>query len=467
MFFEELNEKSRLKAETESSQRDSNPSPSSKWPQLQRWHRITLILVAVTLAEMVAILTRQSAHPDEYLHIDAFRYFEDNWWPPNLGAEDLVYSRYGVSRVYNAEIVYIIYGRLGKIIRIFWKPDEPPYQVYRLINVSLFPLTLVGLFFASSKCIDPTIIGITFLCIPQVHYIYAYANSDAWGLSASVFLFLLALNMSDKPAKTWSWWKLGLLAVLTGLIILSPKEYLFSLFLPYSLLSMRIFQAVKRNNLSPSPIRWLGIRLAALGMLVVAATAPLKVVYPMTQRRFILAGEQMQEAKALCEFKLSNPTFQTLRLASKGEGYFSLLAKRSWVKESLKSFYGVFGWLDVYNPRLIYWTAGFSALLGFCLTMLGTVRNWQKLNDALRTCLILAPIVAFLNICASLRYSLYCDYQPQGRYLFPSLIAVSLMLMATAHVEEKKLKLIRARVLAVMYILCVYSLVFVCIIKLL
>ena len=465
MSFKELNGKSRLRAETESSQKDSNPSPSSKWPQLQRWHRIILILVAVTLAGLIAVLTRQNAHPDEPLHIDAFRYFENNWWPANLGTEELVYSCYGMSRVYNAEIVYIIYGRLGKIIHVFWKPDEPLYRVYRLMNVSLFLVTLVGLFFASSKCIDPTIIGITFVCIPQVHYIYAYANSDAWGLSMGVFLFLLALNMADKPVKTWSWWKLSATAVFTGLIILSPKEYLFSLVLPYSLLSMRVFQAVKRNNLSPSPVRWLGIRLAVLGLLVAAITAPLKVVYPITQQRFASAGKQMQEVKALDGFKPSNPTDRGLRLASKGEGYFSLLAKRSWIKKSLRSFYGIFGYMDVSNPKLIYWIAGLSALLGFYLTILGTVRNWQKLNDALRICLILAPIVVFLNIYASLHHSLHYDYQPQGRYLFPSLIAVSLMLMATAHIEEKKLKLIRARVLAVMYILCVYSLVFVCIIR--
>jgi hypothetical protein len=424
-----------------------------------------LILVAVILAGLVAILTRQNTHPDEYLHVDAFRYFENHWWPPNLGSEEVVYSKYGVSRVYGGEIVYIVYGRIGEIIQTFWKADDPPYRVYRLLNVSLFLITLAGLFFVPSKCIDPTIIGITFLCIPQVCYIYSYANSDAWGLSASVFLFLLALNMTDKPAKTWSWWKLGLLSVLTGLIILSPKEYLFSLVLPYSLLSMRVFQAVKRNNLSLSPIRWLGIRLAVLGLLVVAITAPLKVVYPMTQQRFISAGKQMQEDKALDGFKLSNPTFPSLRLASKGEGYYSLLTKRPWLKHTLESFYGVFGWNNVSTRKWIYWTAGFSVLLGFYLTTQGVVRNWQKLNDALRTCLILAPIVMFLNIYASLHHSLHCDYQPQGRYLFPSLIAVLLMLMATAHVEEKKLKLIRVYSLIGMYILCVYSLVFVCIIR--
>ena len=116
-----------------------------------------LILVAVILAGLVAILTRQNTHPDEYLHVDAFRYFENHWWPPNLGSEEVVYSKYGVSRVYGGEIVYIVYGRIGEIIQTFWKADDPPYRVYRLLNVSLFLITLAGLFFVPSQS-DPGIL---------------------------------------------------------------------------------------------------------------------------------------------------------------------------------------------------------------------------------------------------------------------------------------------------------------------
>lgn len=37
-------------------------------------------------------------------------------------------------------------------------------------------------------------LGLTLLCLPQVLYVYSYANSDAWGLSLSLALLGLALT---------------------------------------------------------------------------------------------------------------------------------------------------------------------------------------------------------------------------------------------------------------------------------
>lgn len=434
------------------------PSASLRWSKLQVWCRVGLILVAVALACAIALQTCYRAHPDEYWHVDAFRYFDNHWWPPDLGFDGLIYSPDGWSRVYNGEIVYIIYGKLGKMIQIFWKPEEGPYLIYRLINVILFLLTLVALFFVRCRCVDPALVGLTFICIPQVHYIYAYANSDAWGLSVGVFLFLLAAIMTDGLVQSWSWGKFGLLGGLTGLILASKTPYLLSLLLPYSLITMRVVHAVQQGEVSP--IQWLGRRLIVVGLVVVTIAAPLKIVYPMTQGDFSSAVERMRESKARNGFRPSNPTYATYHLASRGETYFDMLTKRPWVDWSLKSFYGTFGYMNVWNPPWIYQMAGFSALLGLCLTVFGAVRHWRKLHDGLRACLILSPIFVIVNVCASLYHSLHFDFQPQGRYLFPSLIAVSLMLTGTIRAEGGKLKAIRAIVFVVIYAICLYSLIF-------
>jgi hypothetical protein len=430
-------------------------------PHLKRWHRVTLIVVAVILSSSIAILTRPNGHPDEYLHVDAFRYFETHWWPPNLRSDEVLYSPYGVSRVYTQELVYIVYGHLGKVIQFFWNPDGAPYRIYRLINVSLFLFTLIGLFFTPSRNINPPIIGLVFVCIPQVHYIYAYANSDAFGLSMGVFLFLLVVSMTAKPVESWSWADFGLLGVFSGLILVSKKNYVLSLILPYSLVGMQSFKALTGKPVGL--IRRLAVRFTALGLLVLCISAPLKVVYPMTQRPFTFAGRQMQESETSDGFKQNNPTSPSYRLGSKGEGYFDLVTKHRWVNRTLRSFYGSFGWRDghVRSPAWMYRIACLGASLALCLTVRGATRNWGKLNDVLRACLILAPIVVILNVSASLWHSLHYDLQPQGRYIFPSLIPISLMLTGIAHDEETKPKLVRAMLFAVMYILCLCCLLYV------
>jgi len=430
----------------------------SRWSNLWPWHYIILILVAVALATTIAVKTHYRAHPDEYYHVDAFRYFEDNWWPPDLGSDEVIYSPQGWSRVYTGEIVYIVYGKLGQIIERVWHLGNRDYLVYRLLNAGLFLATLTALFFSRCEFVNPVLLAITFICIPQVHYIYAYANSDAWGLSMSVFLFLLAAAMSEKSMQAWSWGEFGTLGALTGLLLVSKKPYLLALVLPYALLARRAIQAVRQGDVS---VPQMLAKAIVLGALVVAVAAPLRVIYPLSQGDFDQAVERMREAKAADEFKPSNATYETYRLAAKGETYYDMLAKRHWIELSLKSFYGLFGYMNVRNPAWIYNAAGFGALLGFCLTAFSTVKHWRNLHHDLRVSLILSLLILLVNTGTSIYRSLHVGFQPQGRYLFASLIPVALMQTGTAHAEGVNLKTVRIATFAVMYAICIYSLIFV------
>jgi hypothetical protein len=427
---------------------------------LKSLSRLVLILVAIILVSMISIVTRNNAHPDEHVHIDAFHYFEDNWWPPDLGSDKVIYSRYGWSRVYTGEIVYIIYGKLGKIIKSLFNQEADFYIIYRFLNVSLFLLTLISLFYVRCRWIDPKLIGLTFICIPQVHYIYSYANSDAWGLSLSVFLFLLVAIMMDRPLRSWSWGMFILLGIFTGLVLASKLPYLLSLFLPYSLIVSRVIHEVRRNKFNQ--VKWMGNRLIVAGLLAIAVMFPLKIIYPITQSNFNSSIERMRENKALDGYKPSKPTYKDYRLSSKEKTYFYLLTKKLWISKSLKSFYGAFGYMNVWNPEWIYFMAGLIFLIGIYFTVYWTVLNWGTLSNELRVCLIFSPIIIATNIYASIYHSLHVDYQPQGRYLFASLIPISLIWMGTMHVEKEKLKkFIRVIMFVIMYLISIFSLTFV------
>lgn len=430
---------------------------SAPIPSLPTSHRIALIMVAAILTSLIAIGTHYRAHPDEYYHADAFRFFEQHWWPPDLNSSEVIYSPQGWSRVYTSEIVYLAFGKVSRVAQLFWPLENRAFLIYRFSNAWLFLLTLGALFFTRCEWIDVQVLGLVFVCIPQVHYLYAYANSDAFGLSMGVFLFLLTAVMMDQPSRSWTYRHFTLLGALTGLVLVSKKPYLFSLMLPYALIGTRLWREASRCNLNPS--RKAIAHLVLVVVIAAVIAGPLRFVYPLTQGDFAETVVQMREERATEEFKPSNPTYETHRLASKGEGYYELLAERAWLQLSLKSFYGLFGYMNVPNPDWMYMVAGLAAILAVCLTTFCAVLQWSDLSDALQGALALSPVIFVLNTGASLARSLHVGFQPQGRYLFPSLIPVALVVTGSGLPESGKVRQVRKVIFGILYVLCLYSLV--------
>jgi hypothetical protein len=82
------------------------------------------------------------------------------------------------------------------------------------------------------------------------------------------------------------------------------------------------------------------------------------------------------------------------------------------------SFVGVFGWLNVYLPRWVYWIYGL--LVAAAVAGLG----WRRSPDAgTRRAAILLAATFVLNLAVVVHINLSFS-QPQGRYLFPALAAL-------------------------------------------
>lgn len=135
------------------------------------------------------------------------------------------------------------------------------------------------------------------------------------------------------------------------------------------------------------------------------------------------------------------------------------MMERPWFKLSLGSFYGVFGHMNVRNPYWVYGLVGLGAALLVCATVLGMVFRWSSLPSALRISLGLSPLIVVLNLWASAVHSLHLDFQPQGRYLFASLIPVALLLTGTIPFDSRRLRAGRTWIFGVLYAVCVSTLV--------
>jgi len=302
--------------------------------------RDVFILVVFSLAVISAIQiarqTRFDAHPDELAHVGGFCYFENQLWPPDLNADGLIYCDYGWSRVYDRQLVYLLYGQLAHLGRtvagmdpevrtatdtneaqagsqqltplaLSWSTCRDRAAVivggYRTFNIALFSITLFILFLAGHKHPWAWLIGLTMVCIPQVIYLYAYANSDAWGLSMSVFLFVFVLTRVDSLFR--SRWNLLGLAVLTGLVILSKETFWAALPLIYLLVGWSLYLEWQREHMTA--LRRAAFSLVAVAVVTILIVAPMRVYYPLTQGDFAAKVEAMREMRAAQDFKPSHP----------------------------------------------------------------------------------------------------------------------------------------------------------------
>jgi 4-amino-4-deoxy-L-arabinose transferase-like glycosyltransferase len=430
------------------------------WPDLKPWHKFVLLILAGIIVLLVAVISPYNIHPDEFFHVEAFNYFENHWWPPEPDSVRLHYTPYGNSRVYSGEIVYTILAKPGAIINAVLQRitghREFSYLTYRLFNVFLFIITLALLFFFRSRTIQPAIVGFLVLVIPQIYYIYSYANTDAFGITISVFLFLIVLRGIEKPLKDWDWKYILLLAFASGMIFQSKKPFLISLPFPLGLIGWKLFREWKTISRTS-----LFIGFATLCLLTAIISIPNIRVIGFLDRDYKQALNETKEKHAWPEYKSSSPTYHEYHLASKGYTYGDVLLEKPWLELSAKSFYGMFGHLDLENPPWIYLAALVYSLAFLSITTISLINSWSTISEYARLAVLLSPLVLLMNIAASLWQSLNIDFQPQGRYLFPALIPIAMLLMGTIYEENGIKKEIRTAIYLVMYLLCLYSLIFV------
>lgn len=102
----------------------------------------------------------------------------------------------------------------------------------------------------------------------------------------------------------------------------------------------------------------------------------------------------------------------------------------NWIERSYQSFIGVFGYMSVDCPQMVYhYYTGLFLLgaVGLCCAFGEWLKNGREGRDWARLCFFfLMGICMVITIGLSIYYSYAVDYQAQGRYLYPMLIAVSL-----------------------------------------
>lgn len=367
---------------------------------------------------VMAAISNRNVHPDEYVHMAATSYYQDNWLPPALESEEIrgTYSVYGVSRLNNGEVYYLFAGKFERLIEAFRLSEV---LALRMFNVFLFGVIL--LYTIAVK--HARMVALPFLISPQIWYVFSYCGSDAFALFVA-FLAGCQLIHPDSllhrylKGDEWKKTLLGAisLSILLGVLFLLKKNYYPFIAFFYLCLGVKFF--IKKEffwNQKEALGRLLFITLA--GLLVFGLRVGADYMVNGSDRQ--LKIEALQEELADEWYKPSTELHKkhvSMYRKARGTTLKELVEIDLWFEKSFRSSFGVFGYFTISESTkyydLVRWVG-----VGVLSFFIGSI----FLRGGLVSSGVALSALAFSSalIGVSLYHSWAIDFQAQGRYLFP------------------------------------------------
>lgn len=446
------------------------------------WLLAPLVLV-VTLA--AATTTSRSIHPDEYSHVSASRYYFAHWRPPGADNPHIVetYTPYGTSYLNELDVVYFI---AAKTSNAWGHLVEDDTLALRVFNAALFALlVLIGWLQraawigAAVLLMSPQIwylfsyfnadalpLFLSFLLV----FLYAAPHSNV-----SVYIDQGRVRLFELTA----------FVLVLGLILVSKRNYLPVVLVAGLFLSARhlrvpswaIFAAslgaaffvlrfAANLNIEGLPAQTAHVLIPVGSVLILASGIGLAlnvwrmpdlrprcvrlftlffiaclIAFPrlaldraangdsVNKQRTLQAMAEMHAIPALKPSAISKGTDASLpghNLAEKGVGLLDIFrAPHEWAYQSWKSMLGVYGYMDISTPTLLYLMMSGGMLLCTFRAGLSAMQEAE-----FRPYFFIAICGMALTVLSSMVYSWVVDLQPQGRYLLPCMPIAAAVLMS-------------------------------------
>ena len=446
-----------------------------------------LLLGAWLLVAAMALTstTSRSVHPDEHSHVTAARYYLNHWQPPAVDAPEIVdsYSIYGASYLNELDVVYLIAAKATKLWAGFGLDET---TALRLFNVLLFGALLAVAWVRRSAWAVAAVLLLTPQLWYVFSYFNGDAFSLFLSLLAAMlfaapdspvsrfvegervsrlalFVFVLAIGLLLVSKRNYlpvvfvaglsltvrhlglSVW--GILLGTAGAALLSFKlvaggelVHMFPnsarLFVPAGLVLLGLFVILVLWPVLRQPM--LRLRLYRLGLLFalalvaasprVAADMAVNGTSAQKSARMLIAAERHADPRFKPSTLETNPSASSpgFNLAAKGVTFSQIIGQPyGWATNSWRSLLGVYGYMNIFAPPLLYWLLGTGVLM-LCFSMVG----WALARAEARRDLVVAVAGIALVALSSIVFSWGTDIQAQGRYLFPGLAIIAIYLLS-------------------------------------
>lgn len=384
---------------------------------LDRVWRPAMLCAAVILAARVALVSTLNQHPDEAYHVNAMTWFYFHPGVPALDTDGLLYSPDGWSRVWTGELVYPLVGRAAAL----WHHltgIQPPLVVTRLFNTALlFPL-LIPLLWGRSRLFDLPAVGAFMAGVPQLIYLFGYANSDAWAILVSTLLLLSALRCLEGG------WRLDwpLLGTISALVLMAKANAWFVVPVAWTLAWIGWRAGLGRP--------WL--RLAGAAILAAGLAAPVLLAPRLTEPGNWAEAVHAQKVRRSWQgFHPDHPAYVSFRLRDRGVPLTRVAGDPTWYRLTFLSSWATFGYMNTVPPDAA-WTIERLALVGLLVSTILALRarGQDGPRRRKRWLIVLCAAATFAVLLgASIAHSWIEDNQAQGRYLLPGVFLYAIALI--------------------------------------
>jgi hypothetical protein len=381
-----------------------------------------LAAIACVLILCLSLTSAFNAHPDEVWHTAATSYFLFDHYPaanPTTQSAESI-SLYGSSYLATADICYWIAAQWTSMLSIFSDLPFDQLQLDRLLSVIAFAVLA---WFFSRRSNQGMLLS--FLVTPQLWYIFSYVNNDWFGVAVATCLILfldssrITFHRFAVTGSAVSLFRLLPMAVLLILLYFSKPNYWVCALLCFYEPAIRLF---RKNSSWSTRLRVLAF-CAGLVFLSAGCVLLKNSFSHETIQRVTVSANQPTDQSTAESIELFNRKSQTEKLFEHHITIWNMLTKRQWIWLSCRSFFGDFGWMK-FHLSLTYYYVAISAFVALVVCALLSSRT----ESNFRPVLSFALLVFAANICSAIAYSWFFDLQPQGRYLFPSLLAFGWML---------------------------------------
>ena len=444
------------------------------------------LAAGLILAMIVVTGGNLSAHPDEVSHLSAYQYYTEHILPPAVDdpATAPSTSVWGFSYLFELDVVYDIAARVTSTLKAFTQ-DE-------ILSARLFQFGLWAILCILAICRRRWALTLSVVLLsPQIWYVFSYFNADAFPLFLSLIAAMLIadqgsglhryLQTGDKRSPA-----LWVVAACIGLLLVSKRNYLplvpaYLLWLGVVHLGLRVRILVPifgglwllgvavfigdvpafshwRIPLNASGLVLCGgaaamagwrnwqtretrailLRLIAFALICAAVALP-RVAWDVrvngwpSQKAALIHA--VAEARAGTDFKPSvvaqgkgNPT---IALAARGVPLSQLIfAPYGWAYSSLASAFGVYGYMNIFAPAWFYMAIAALSLLIMLIAM-WAIRRARPEQAAALVVTTFGGVALVLT--SSIMLSWVSAMQAQGRYLFPAVAMLALLVAQGAH----------------------------------
>lgn len=401
-------------------------------------------LGAVLLSFFMALRSDFNRHPDEVHHFKAARYYYSHFFPPQIEDPAILdsYSAYGVSYLNYQWVEYFVSGHIALVYSLFITNDV---LAVRLSIITMFLTLAVWFLYRSRENPEEFIIPSLLLISSQVWYVFSYSNNDAFVLFIAVLTayqlaypqsllnqFLSSDSFTKKIAGgLWTGFLLGLI------LICKPNYYPFLIFAALWVLyqhGLRNFTQFKKYALMMLiAVSILGFRcgldIYSNGETNYVGISYITKFFGKLEKQGKLLEYQEKIASYDCKPStlINDPanSHPDLNLMAKGTPLTKMLFEMKWFGYSLTSFVGGYGYMNIWSSKNYYAQISVVFILFFGYLIYAFIRSRDRI--ALSEFGI-TFFCCFLTIAISIALSWIYAFQPQGRYLFPVLPMLGVLL---------------------------------------